>query len=243
MKFLKGITFLICCFIVINTTNAQRNPNNPYDIIGEQHNTALDLFFTEQTSQTIGRQLTIETLVGYLCNKLTVIDCKSIRQSLGGQLFLDIKDKSLMESESMLIEHGYVSARHGFYVQQINDIIEQHMQEEYSICYRAILVLEDQLVNDPQLSSYEKTNLLYSTSVARYSTKFWKDVQSGIVRYPSIASQVGNLLCCSWVSTMGRSDVKGAVAGGVAAGGAGAVAGGAGASIGSAVSSFWNSIF
>jgi hypothetical protein len=117
------------------------------------------------------------------------------------------------------------------------------MQEEYIVCYKAFLNLEDQLVNDPQLSQSEKSNLLYATSVARYSTKFWKDVSTGVLRYPAIGNPGGDFPCCSVFASLGKSDVKGAVAGGVAAGAAGAVAGGAASSIGSAVTTFWNSLF
>ena len=244
MKLIKIIPFLILCCVLFNhETRAQRNPNNPYDRIGEQHNFALDAFFTEQSKESIKGQLSIETLTNFLCSKLKEVDCNSIRQVLGTSLYSDIKGKSLTESETILIGGGYVTARHGYYVQQINDIIEQHIQEDYSVCYKEILTLEDQVMNDPQLAEAEKSNLLYAASVARYSTKFWKDVFSGIVRYPSLGNPGTDKANASPLPEMSKSDVKGAVSGGAVGGGPGALVGGVGSSIGSAIESFWNSIW
>ena len=242
MKFIKLVAFVVC-FFFIHGIHAQRNPNNPYDGIGEQHNFALDAFLTDYSKESIGGQLTIETLVNYLCKKIGSVDCNTIRQALGSQLFTDIKGKSLVESEGIFIERGYFTARHGYFIQQINDIIEEHIQEDYQVCYKAFLSLEDQLMNDPQLSQYEKSSLLYAGAIGRYSTKFWKDIESGVARYPSIGNPGGELACCGWLKGLCQSDVKGAVSGGTVAGPPGALISGAGSSMSSAATSFWHSLW
>ena len=242
MKRVK-LAALLLGFVSITSIQAQRNPNNPNDRTGEQHNYLLDAFFKDQTRESIGNTLTMETLINFLCGKQREVECSIIRQSLGGQLFRDVKGKSLLESEAYFIEKGYVTARHGYYIQLINDIIEEHLQDDYMVCYKAFLLIEDQLMNDPDLSSTEKSNLLYASSVARYSAKFWKDVETGVLRYPSIGNPGGDLPCCSWLKSISTSDVKGAVAGGLVSGGPGSVVSGAGSSIGSAVTSLWHSFW
>ena len=235
---------LLLCFSIINgKIHAQRNPTNAFDQTGEQHNIALDAFFTDQTRESIGDQLTRDFLINYFCKKFPAIDCNVIKQSLGSQLYTDTKGKSLTETEAILIERSIVSDRHGYYVQRIDDILEQHFAEDYAICYKELLTLEDEMMNDPLLSQADRSNLLNATSVARYSTKFWKDVSAGVLKYPSIVNEVGQLSCCSLLSSIAKSDVQGAIVGGVVGGPYGAVAGGAGTSIGSAVSHFWHSLF
>ena len=237
------MAFLLCCSIINLKGSAQRNPNNQFDLTGEQHNIVLDAFFTDQTRDIIGDNLTTTFLINYICKKFPAIDCNSVRQSLGSQLFSDTKGKSLLETEAILIERSIVSDRHSYYVQRINDILDQHFAEDYNVCYKEILTLEDEMANDSQLSQTDKSNLYYATSVARYSVKFWKDVSAGVLRYPSIVNEVGQLSCCSILSGIAKSDITGAIVGGVIGGPGGAVAGGAGSSVGAAVSHFWHSLF
>ena len=235
-------------------THAQQNPNNPYDRIGQMHNYLLNAFFTEETKAAVVGQWTQQTLNDYMCKKFPELDCKFINQVMNDKLMSAVKGKTLMESETILLGLGLVHPRHGYYIQQINDLIENHFGEDYSVCYRAFLLLEDQIIIDPDLSPSEIINLLCSSSIGRYSVKFWQDVTGGIVRYPSIGSDITNFPT-SGGSNVGKDDVKGAVTGvvaGAAGGGgagslpaavAGGLVGGAAASVVSAVSSIWHWLF
>lgn len=242
MKLIKLVALCTSLFLATQS-HAQRNPNNPFDRIGEQHNYILDAFFTDQSHETIGDVITTQTIADYMCSKFRDVDCNTIKQALNNELFRTLKGKTLIESEGFLQDKGYVTARHAFYVQQINDIIENHLQEDYIVCFKAFLELEDQLAIDPQISQAEKNYLYYATSIARYSTKFWKDVETGVARYPSIGNPGGQLPCCSWLKALANADVQGSVTGGVAGGSVGALAAGSCSSIASGASSIWHSLW
>ena len=254
MKLTKFVLLLACCFLFHPGANAQRNPNNPYDKVGELHNYLLDAFFNEQTQESIAGRWSQQMLADYICRKLPELNCPFVHEVMGDKLMSEIKDKTLLESETFFLDRGFVHARHEYYIQQINAIIEDHFEEDYGICYKALLNLEDQLVNDPDLTPSEIINILCSSSVARYSIKFWKDISIGNTRYPSIANDMTNLGCCSWVKRLSQSDVRGAVGGAIIgagsgggvsipAGGAGALVGGSSSSIISGVTSLWNALF
>ena len=256
---LTKLIFLFTLSLFFNSrSHAQRNPNNPYDRVGELHNYLLDAFFTEQTKESVAGRWSQETLSDYVCRKIPDINCPFVHQVMSDKLITEIKDKTLLQSESIFLDHGFVHARHEYYVQQINDIIESHFEEEYLVSYKSVLRLEDQLVNDPDLTPSEIINLLCSSSVARYSIKFWKDVAGGLARYPSIANDMTNLACCSWLKNISQADVRGAIAGGIVGGTAGSSGGGIGglpasgggsviaggcSSIASGVASLWHCFF
>ena len=254
---MKIILFLSILFLCDKGVNAQRNPNNPFDRVGEMHNYLLDAFFTEQTRESVSGIWTMQTLGNFICKKFPDMDCKSVHQIINDKLYMEVRDKTLMECESILLGRGLVHARHGYYIDQINDIIENHFDEDYNVSYKAFLTIEDKLINDPDLSPSEVINLLCSCAVGRYSIKFWKDIGAGLGRYPSISSDITNLTCCAWLRNLGNHDTRGAVAGaiigassgsgggatGLAGAGVGALVGGGAASISSGVSSIWQAIF
>ena len=140
---------------------------NPYDFVGEMHNSGLNAIRDSLTSTkaAISDEL-IESDVASFCEKVFVED---ERFSIQDITKADGNDESAYEEEIVLSEKAES------YCKQIMKITES---DDYCRVKEQLLEIEEIIVNQSEsFTEYEKALLLCSIAVGKYSSEYWEQYQ------------------------------------------------------------------
>jgi hypothetical protein len=246
MKLIKKILVLSFLFGII-FCNAQGNPSNDYDYIGERHNVGLGYFFGDFNKGA--DSLTQSQMCGYLGKRfeLSETDLAKAMAIWNDTIYKQASRMQLANCISFLRQEGLISPAVQSYLNQIANILDSYKENEYDFYYGEIVALESQIQSDAHLSQDDKNILMTATSTARYSVRFWIDNMSNIE--PSVR-------CCQALINIGGADVAGAVSGAVVSAGVGTmvlpvigtvagwvgggILGGVGGSVFQGVTELWN---
>lgn len=162
---------------------------NPYDEVGVAHNTILANFFTNYSKERVIReQMSKYALFQYVCTTAALPDCDAMQALAEHELVHEILPQmSLAEIVNYLQDKGMASAALTAYIMELDKQVKMHIPSTYDVFYRSIVTIENNIAVDTKLTETERLQLLTTSSVARYSGKFWKDVSEGITSYPGLA--------------------------------------------------------
>ena len=203
------------------------NPSNPYDIIGYNHNVALQETrdaWSPAAAKSTDIYNAIEFYYQNTGSSTTLLPYSTLNPMVNSAL-----------ADTPAEYHNYISGMSlsrsvKSYLTSINDVVFDNSFVSYDEFKTAVMVLEDQAIADPSLSNAEKQTVLESASVARYSMLYWQNEASG--QNPPGSNPVIMRSIWGWAWRIGYT-AAGDVIGGAVAGIAGAVV--FSASIGSAV--------
>lgn len=161
---------------------------NPYDEVGVAHNTILANFFTNYSKERVIReQMSKYALFQFVCATAALPDCDAM-QALADHKFVQLLPQmSLVEVTNYLQDKGITSEAVTAYLIEMDKQVVTHVQSRYDVYYRSIVAIENKIMVDTKLTETERIQLLTSSSVARHSGKFWKDVSEGTTSYAGLA--------------------------------------------------------
>ncbi|HUZ60795.1 MAG TPA: hypothetical protein VMU83_18635 [Hanamia sp.] len=171
----------------VGTITVITNPNNPEDYIGQQHNAGVTYVLNTLGGPSSDNSLILSAVTSYMqtlgYTSAQVDSAYNQGVRLGYLPFTNIPE--LDSLGNLMYSQGKLSATANSYVQQIytlalNDLNQNVDSADYSSVsssYKAfadsLISLESSISNNINLSSAEKTGLLSSCSVGRYSASYW----------------------------------------------------------------------
>ena len=209
---LFSFVFLFISLLSFSTmAKAQVNAANPFDEVGATHNKVLSEFFNEYSKdKVVEAQMSEKDLYSYVCNKATLGNCDEIVQMASGEIMQATKDMSLSETADYLQAKGIVGPQFTAYVSKLDRILVQYGAAGNDVLHRAIAAVEGAILADAGLKDTERQSLLSATSVARYSSAFWGDLNKGVTSYAGLSNV--NLSAAN-LSRIVRADIRGAIRG------------------------------
>ncbi len=187
----EAIYIIIALFSVLffNQLTAQSNSANPYDKIGQIHNKVVKDFLQNYGDKDLSEEEVLN-ISSQLCEKyglpkphLTQEQLSLLKEIIRGSSdFAGIASKV------------NVSKNATKYLTQLFSIIDKEGKEEsvqYNQIYKAIIKIEETILNDESLPKNERKMLLESTSIMRHSLYLWN-------------THIGNTAgkkrkCCKWL--------------------------------------------
>jgi len=224
--------------------------SNPYEYIGNKHNSALHSFFSEYTAERVKEEkLSLKNLNKYLIVKSGIQEKDLAEDILNQPVFQNCRQTSFSNLPNQLEQMSAISLKCGNYLRSIDAAIESDLEIGFESFNNRVIILENEILGDQALSDVEKTVLLGTASTARYSAYFWKDYSEKMDSKAKGSNSTHGPP--RWLKSILRADTSGAAGGAVAGAIAGAVGGaalgaladGAGNSTTNAVEQLWDWIF
>lgn len=156
-------------------TNNPSNPKNVFDYIGQIHNQIVYEFLIQTGGQTLTNQQVLDKV-----KLITLANPDYI--SHFGTNYQDIKEAEVdagiddfpNQFENIIDGLPISSEAKGIFNALMTETFEIENSGLTYAKYRTyVLDLEDNIINNTTIPSNEKNGILYSTSVARYSSYFW----------------------------------------------------------------------
>lgn len=151
------------------------NPSNPFDSVGIHHNLGLDYVFAQNSHPTI------EQVVS-LSNAYTMKVYGGREPSLSASLPTEESIRTLLRDAtdrfSSMIDHTNYSANCKAQLKQLIALVTDTTSancSEYCHIKANIVAFETDVLNSTSISQTEKNQILYVSSVARYSAFRWSE--------------------------------------------------------------------
>ena len=169
------------------TINVIKNPNNPYDYIGSEHNSGVSYVLNElggpstNNSLILNADISYMQTLGYTSAEVDTAYNQGVR--LGYFPFTNVPE--LDSAGNRMYSQGKISATANNYVQQIYTLAVNNLNQNvdsvpystisssYTTFSNGLISLESSIENNANLTSTEKIGLLSSCSIGRYSASYW----------------------------------------------------------------------
>lgn len=166
------ITIIVSCKKQVSETTviSETEIENPFNFVGEMHNIGLDFVLgtvTKTKSATVSEK-EIEKITNIFCKKVFLEDERFFENTVtkSGDYYTsknNIEDKEVILSEKVTKYCDKIIT-----VSQTNDY--EYIKEQYSLFEKDLLGH-----NSYNFSEYEKSLLLCSIAVGKYSNEYWKE--------------------------------------------------------------------
>lgn len=212
-KIIYGV--LLFCLSLTGKIQAQGNTANPYDEVGAQHNAVLARFFTEYSKdRVVKEQMGQRALCQYVCAVLQANNC-DVAQALATNATVQAtQGMAPTEAAAYLQAKGFVGGLFTDYVVKLDRSLSQYVGTSYGPLHNAVVGIEGQILADTKLNENERKTLLLTSSVARHSARFWKNLNEGQTSYASIGPNAVSIAKDS-INEIIRYDLMGAMLGGM----------------------------
>lgn len=196
------------------SAKAQGNPANPYDETGALHNAVLARFFTDYSKERVVKEKMDEQgLCQYVCKVIPVSNC-GVAYAISNDATVQVlRSMAPVEMAHYLQDKGFVSGSFTAYVEKINGCIGQQAGTSYAVLHSAISNVESLVLADAGLKAEERKLLLLTSSIARYSAKFWMDLNEGQTTYAGLG-QAAVSIAKDTINEIIRFDLAGTLIGG-----------------------------
>ena len=199
---MKKLLFSLMAIALTINSFGQANSKNPYDSAGKIHNDVVTEFLTKYGSQNLSTSKTIE-LTNAICDSRGMEGPRLTEMQFNAGM-KDIKNNfKETVSKSSLSSNGKIELQRLFDY-MVNGGFKGGITIQESTAF--ILNFEDQILANKSLTQSDKKFILESSSVARYSTSMWNNIES-----KSSESQKPRWI--RWL-IVAAADVAGGVAGG-----------------------------
>lgn len=162
-------------------TNVNFSPNvtNPYDFIGKYHNDGLQFVIDKykkspklKSEQELNEQ--IKDLVISYMKEYDTFTSSNIKTSLNSSGF-DIIDKINLNQIRLKNENLFSIKKQQIYYEKLMNVFNNNISSP-QILINYFNEIEDNIIKDEKLTEEEKSQLLITSAVAKYSSIFWIEV-------------------------------------------------------------------
>jgi len=148
------------------------NLDNPYDVVGFNHNVALQQTRQTWRSALVSTDDVYTSVSDYLQNSGLSYSLQSRRAMLPT---ISVALSDTPNKYQTFIANSNVSTAIKTYSYALNAVVFDSLISSYADFKAAIIVVENQILNDQTLSFPETKTLLESASVIRYSELYWQN--------------------------------------------------------------------
>ncbi len=157
------------------------NEYNPYEYVGEIHNTVLSAVFDETSYNGLSKSAKLVWIYGKVNNELLALSKESL-QVLNSQNYITNDECSLIIGDSVSTEEYFdgivtnLSNTTEAYLNEFKDICDLNAEEEDLSSFDAsIAELEQTVFEDTYITADEKKVVLSSIALGKYSFHFWQE--------------------------------------------------------------------
>lgn len=192
------------CFASCETKESVVTPvSNPFEYIGKEHNRLMDIVLASKNVQTLDDvyNIIIDELGDEYATVVSKEECIASWERYKGYDDITVAD---------LVEDGYLTQRQSVRVSRVFSVLDS--SSPFGSVISELEEMEQFVLGDNDLTSYERDAMLVYLSIARNSSVYWYEAL-GDAKLP-------------W-KKIGKYDLVGAISGGIIAGPSGALITGA----------------
>jgi hypothetical protein len=207
MKNIFAFVFTIIIFLFSSKAQSPDPPvsgNNPYENIGSYHNVLLDSFFSNYNEVKARKEnLSRDEIKNFIIQKASVNPSGFVDKIFDHPIFKSAQTTTLTNLPNTLEQMQVISVRCGNYLRTLDAAIDNDLETSFDAFNSSTIQLENNVLQDQQLTEAEKGVLFSAAATARHSSYFWKEYAETMeakAKGSSITPEIGYIGRCEWSS-------------------------------------------